>query len=172
MKKKLPLIALIAATLTVGIYFSVLNASDKVPTLEQGFGIWESEQELEGNPGGYNVATLTIINGNDEDRSFWVSLEQANPTKLPDGYEVFPEEHYDWFTLSGWDGTQVTTEPKVVLKAGEYYQVPIAIRVPYSTTYLDTEAELRVRVTELSGTFQVTALESRWYIVVVETPKD
>jgi len=169
MKKTLVIIAVMLAV-TAGVYFGVGHFRPGVPTLEQGFGIWESEQAITANPGGSNIATITIINGQDKDRTFWVSIEQANPDKLPDGYECLPARYFSWFTPSGWDGSQVTVEPKVVVKAGQYRHVSILVAVPTSTDYLTQPAELRVRVTELSGGFQITALESRWYIVVVETP--
>jgi len=182
MKKTLILIAIMLAV-TAGVYFGVGHFRSPVEQayrtwvadqLSKGnteaWGVLESEQELTGNPGGSNIATLSIFNMPGQNRTFWVSIEPANPNKLPDGYECLPARYFSWFTPSGWDGARVTAEPKVVVKAGEYRQVGILVAIPTSTSYLDHPAELRVRVTEISGGFQITALESRWYIVVVETP--
>lgn len=175
MKKKIAIIVIVAVAMTCGIYFGVLNHREEqvkiVPTLEEGFGIWQSEQFIDGNPGGRNVTTLTILNGKDKDRSFWVSLEPAREDKLPEGYELFPEENFDWFTFCGWNGTHEIEEPKVTLKAGEHYHLPIEVRVPWDATFLNQPAELRVQVTEMSQSFQLTAVASRWYIVVTETPE-
>jgi len=188
MKKTLILIAIMLAV-TAGVYFGIGHFRTEGPeglTVAQayhiwaskqvaagnlgGFGILESEQDLIANPGGAKIGTITIFNTRDKDRTFWISIEQANPDKLPTGYECLPTKYFNWFTPSGWDGSRVTAEPKVVVKAGEYRHVSILVAIPTNTDYLNQPAELRVRVTELSGGFQITALESRWYIVVVETP--
>jgi len=185
MKKTIIAIVIMLAV-TAGVYFGVghfrpvegltvaqayhIWASEQAASNLGGFGILESEQDLIANPGGVKIATLTIFNTRDQDRTFWISIEQASPDKLPDGYECLPTKYFSWFTPSGWDGSRVTVEPKVVVKAGQYRHVSILVAIPTNTDYLNQPAELRVRVTELSGGFQITALESRWYIVVVETP--
>jgi hypothetical protein len=189
MKKKIAIIAIVAAMVTAGVYFGIGYAQAKILTVGRAYNIWEAEQESKGNlgtfaiweseerivanPGGSNLATLSIFNTRDKDRTFWISIEQANPNKLPDGYECLPAKYFNWFTPTGWDGEKVTAEPKVVVKAGQYRQISILVSIPLSTDYLNQPAEVRVRVTEIdSGSFQVNALESRWYIVIVPTPED
>lgn len=160
MKKKILIGIVLAVVITVGAYFGIVHFRSGVPRLEEGFGIWESEMEIEGNPGGNNTAILTIINGKDRDRTFVVSLEQPNPNKLPNGYEAFPQENYDWFTIP---------ETAINITAGHYYQLQIPITIPYDTDYMYRHAELRVRVTSFDPTGLVQlAVESKWYIVVTE----
>jgi len=160
MKKKI-LIGVMVVALAAAGYFIADHLKVHVPQLEQGFGIWESEMSIVANPGGTNVATLTIINGRDQDRSFYITLEQPNPNKVPYGYDVFPQECYGWFTMP---------ETAIDITAGHYHQLQIPISVPYNATYLNRNAELRVQVTAFDATGLVQlAVQSRWYIVVTET---
>ena len=186
MKKRILVAALIAAAVSCGVYFGVGYAQSGVLTVGQAYRIWESnmaqrelvgfavlesEQEFVGNPGGVNMATITIFNTRDQDRTFWISIEPANPNKLLDGYECLPARYFTWFTPTGWNGERVTAVPIVLVGAGQYRQVYIRVAVPLGTDYLNQKAEVRLRVTETgAGGLVVNALESRWYIVVVETP--
>ena len=188
MKEKIAIVVVIAAAVTVGLYFGIGYAQPGALTVEDayriweakqaknnrvGFGIWESEQEIVGNPGGANMATISIFNTRDRDRTFWVSIEQANPNKLLDGYECLPTRCFSWFTPTGWDGANVTAEPQVIVKAGQYHQVSILVAIPTSTDYLNQPAEVRLRVTEIgTGGLVVNALESKWYIIIVPTAED
>ena len=163
MKKKILIRNALLVVLVVLAGYLIVNhfRGGGVPQLEEGFGIWESEMEFVANPGGYNIATLTIINGNDQDRCFYVTLEQPRLDKLPDGYEPFPQENYDWFTMP---------ESAINITAGHYYQLQIPIAVPYYTDYMNTNAELRVRVSAFDPTGLIQlAVESRWYIIVTAT---
>jgi hypothetical protein len=162
MKKILVSILLIVAMGFAG-YLIADHFRVHVPQLEQGFGIWESEMEIVANPGGTNIATLTIINGEDADRSFYITLEQPSLTKLQPGYEPFPVEDYGWFTIP---------DSAIDITAGHYYQLQIPISVPYNATYLNRNAELRVQVTAFDSTGLIQlAVQSRWYIVVIATEK-
>lgn len=171
MKKKIIIVIVAAIAVTTGVYFAVLQnrieTVSTIPTLEESFGIWESQQNIVSNPGARQNATLTILNGPGQDRWVWVSLEQPSLEHLPNGYEPFPEENYDWFTLTGWNGTHKTKEPAIYIEAGCYYQLAIPIEVPYDTDFLYRHAELRVQVTEINpGAFQLNAVASKWYIYV------
>ena len=160
MKKKV-IIGLLVVALAAAGYLIAGHFRVHVPQLEQGFGIWESEMEVVANPGGNNTAVLTIINGNDQDRSFYITLEQANPAKVPYGYDVFPEECYSWFTVP---------DSAINITKGHYYQLQIPISIPYNATYLNRNAELRVQVTAFDATGLIQlAIQSRWYIVVTAT---
>jgi hypothetical protein len=159
MKKKL-IIGILIVVLAGAGYLIADHLRVHVPQLKQGFGIWESEMEIVANPGGTNIATLTIINGKDQDRVFYITLEQPNPDKLQPNYEPFPAANYGWFTVP---------ESAIDIAAGKYYQLQIPISIPYNTTYLNRNAELRVQVTASDSTGLVQlALQSRWYIVVTE----
>jgi hypothetical protein len=160
MKKKVLISIVLIVAMGLASYLIVDHFRVHVPQLEQGFGIWESEMEFVANPGGNNTATLTIINGKDQDRLFYVTLEQPRLDKLQAGYEAFPIANYGWFTVP---------KSAINLTAGQYYRVQIPIVVPINTTYMNRNAELRVRVSafDTTGLIQL-AVESRWYIVVTE----
>jgi len=174
--KRLLLVALVAVVATVGTYFAVghLRASkisENDPLyLENGFGIAQAAVEFVNvYPGWVGSAPLTVINGNDKDRVFWVSCEQPNPNKLKSGYEAFPEEYYSWITITGWDGTKNTTVPEVVLDAGENHELTIILAIPEDANYASKKAEVRIRVAEKNPAGLVTiAIESRWYIITAE----
>jgi hypothetical protein len=160
-KAKVAWVLMVIAALAVAGYLIVDHFKPHVPQLEAGIGIWESEMSFVANPGGFEVATLTILNGRDQDRIFYVTLEQPNLNKLPNGYEAFPVEYYDWFTVP---------DEGIAVAAGGYYQVKIPILIPYDTTYMDRHAELMVQVTaaDPAGLVQM-GVASKWYIVVTAT---
>lgn len=169
MNKKIILISVIVVAVLVSAYFllwrdnpsdnnpSSDNLNGEVPTLEEGFGILESEISIDNvYPGWSGEIPLTIINGKDESRVFAVSLRQPTADKVKAGYEVFPSEYFFWVTIS---------EPEVSIEAGDYHKVMIVFSMPNSADYNNKHAELRVRVSEAnpSGLVQL-AVESRWYI--------
>ena len=159
-KKKILISVVLVVAIGIAGYLIADHFSVHVPELEQGFGIWESEMDIVANPGGSNTATLTIINGKDQDRCFYVTLEQPRLDKLPDGYEALPQTNYSWFTVP---------ETAINITAGKYYQLQIPISVPYNATYLNRNAEVRVQVTAFDSTGLIQlAVQSRWYIVVTE----
>lgn len=176
-KKRILLVALVAVIATVGTYFAVGHfrmscVLENDPLyLEEGFGIAQAAVEFVNvYPGWVGSAPLTIINGNDKDRVFWVSCEQPNPDKLKKGYEAFPEEYHSWITITGWDGTQDIVEPEVVLAAGENHELVITLAMPEDADYADKRAEVRIRVAEKNPTRLVTiAIESKWYIITAES---
>lgn len=171
--KKIIIGIVLAVAITAGAYFGIAYMRGKDPYLESGFGIAQSEMEFEANPGGYNVAHLTIINGHDMDRWVTISLEQPGVNRLKNGYQPLPQEYYEWFTLTGWDGEQPTLEPQVFLVAGEIREVSIPVSVPQNTTFMNKPSQVMVQVTEVNpNAFQLMAVACKWYIVVVATPED
>ena len=173
MKKKIAIIAIVAVILTCGIYFGLgmKGTPNEMPVLAEGFGILESQIEVNSLYPGYTCTLpLTIINGNDRSRVFAISLEQPNPNKLQNGYEAFPEEYYRWITLTGWDGERPTIEPEVVLEAGEHHKVVVALAMPNNADGLwNKHMEVRVRVSDTTSPGLVTlAIEARWYIVIAD----
>ncbi len=173
-KKRIVIYAVIAVVLIASGY--VMAASHYlvydyfrlfVPELEpnEGVGVWESEVDVVGNPGGSNTGILTFLNGKDADRTFYVTLQPPNPDKLPFGYEALPPEYYDWFTLP---------DEGIPVEAGGYCRAKITIEVPYNTDYLDRNAVIKVQGIGFdpeSGVTQI-GVASIWYIVVTATPED
>ena len=174
MKKKIAIIVIVAVALTCGLYFGIGAIRPiTTPYLETGLGIGISEAEVVGNPGGYEVGYITVINGQDKDRRAWISVEVPSPNKVRNGYEPLPAECCSWFTPIGWDGEHATTEPMVFLKAGEIRKVSIGVSIPYNTTFLDRPAQVMIQAVEVDPyAFQLTGAASIWYILVVETPED
>lgn len=173
--KRILLIALVAIVATVGTYFAVGHFSvNQNPTeydplyLENGFGIAQAAVEFVNvYPGWVGSAPLTVINGDDKDRVFWVSCQQ--PSNPKNGYEVFPEEYYSWITITGWDGSKNTTEPEVVLAAGENHELTIVLAMPEDADYADKKVEVRIRVAEKNPEGIVAiAIESKWFITTAE----
>lgn len=155
---------LLAVAIAAGAYFAVITLADSgVPTLEQGFGIWESEVIIDdASPGATGSIPFTIINGEDCARNFTVSVQQASPNKLKGGYQLFPMECYGWVTLP---------EEPIQIEAGGYHHLDIPFRVPYSTTLPEgTKMEARLRVTELGqGGLVQLAIEAKWFIITTAT---
>ena len=169
--KRILLIVAVAIATTVGAYFAVGHfTAEQEPYdplyLDNGFGIAQAAVEFVNvYPGWVGSAPLTIINGNDKDRVFWVSCQQPNPEKLKSGYEALPAEYYSWITITGWDGTQDTVEPEVVLAAGENHELTIVLAMPEDSEYIDRRAEVRIRVQEKDPAGLVAiAIESKWFI--------
>ena len=135
-----------------------------VPELNpnEGVGIWESQVDVVGNPGGSKTGILTFLNGKDADRTFYITLQAANPellARLPFGYEAFPPEYYDWFTLP---------DEGILVKAGDYCRVQITIQVPYDTAYLQTNAVVKVQGIGFDPNgFAQLGVASIWYITIV-----
>ncbi len=160
MKKKILIGIAVPVVIVAGLYFGVLNRGG-VPTLQEGFGILESEVELRNvYPGWEGSVPLTVINGKDKDRVFSISLEQPNLKKLKPFYRAFPEEYYSWFTI---------TEPEVAIEAGHYHEVLIIFVMPEDAHYEGQQTEIRIRVSDMTPEGLVTlAVESRWYIITAE----
>jgi hypothetical protein len=159
--RKLIIIIVAAIAIAVGAYFGIAHLRNRMPSLNEGFGILQSEVEFRNvYPGWSGSAPLTIINGRDQDRTFSVSLEQPNPTKLKDGYEAFPQQYYSWITIS---------EKDVTIKAGQYHEEIIIFAMPEDADYAGKQAEIRIRVSDMTPQGLVTlAVESRWYIITAE----
>ena len=165
-KKKILISVVLVVALGIAAYLMVGHfTTTKVPQLETGVGVWESEIHIVGNPGGFEIAIVTFLNGKDEDRIFYVTLQPPNPDKLPTGYEALPQEYYDWFTMP---------EEGIPVQAGGYCRVPIPISVPYDTDYLDRNAVVKVQGIgfDPEGGFAQIGVASIWYIVIVETEED
>jgi len=155
------LIIIIALAVAIGAYFGVTYLMGRVPSLDEGFGILQSEVELRNvYPGWQGEVPLTIINGKDQDRTFSVSVEQPQPNKVKAGYEVFPEQYFSWITI---------TETDIPIKAGHYYETVIIFAMPEGVNYAGKQTEVRVRVSDMTPQGLVTlAVESRWYIITAE----
>ena len=161
MSTKAKLIILIAILVAVGSYFGIRALKSGIPSLEEGFGILQSEVEMRNvYPGWEGSAPLTIINGKDQDRTFSISLEQPNTNQLKSGYVVFPEEYYSWITI---------TDPEVFIKAGGYYETLVIFAMPADVNYEGKQTEIRIRVSDMTPQGLISlAVESRWYIITAE----
>ena len=173
--KRILLIAAVAVVVTVVAYFAVGNlrmgnVEDDPLHLDEGFGIAEAAVEFVNvYPGWVGSAPLTIINGDDEARVFWVSCEQPTAAKIKEGYEALPEPYFSWITITGWNGTAETVEPEVVLAAGEYHQLTLVLAMPEDVEYYGKRAEVRIRVSDLNPVGIVTiAVESKWFILTAD----
>ena len=134
----------------------VFIGCEEIPELSEGFGIYDSSVELNGvYPGWKDTIPLTIVNGNDRDRLFAVSIK--SPSKVKDGFEAFPKEYFYWITIP---------ESEVSILAGKTYQIPIILAIPKDTDYSDKHAEVRILVEDITqlGLVQV-ALEAKWFII-------
>jgi len=159
MKKRILIAALIAAAVTVGLNLA-LSGSTSVPTLAEGFGIWESEVIIDdASPGATGMVPLTIICGEDRARTFIVTLEQPGAAQVKVDYVPLLVQASGWITLPD--------EP-IRIEAGEYHSLSIPFRVPYSSTVpAGTQMEARVRVTEIGhGGLVHLAIEAKWFIIV------
>jgi len=158
MKKKI-LIAVLLVIAVVGAYLGATyhhEDSDGLPSLVTGFGVLQSEVEFRNVYPGWNGSVpLTIINGNDRDRTFIITLEE--PTKLKLGYEVFPLINYSWINI---------TEAEVTIAAGGYHEIVVILAMPADASYSGRQSEIRIRVSDITQTGIVqVAVESRWYII-------
>jgi len=129
-----------------------------IPEILVGFGLSGSVVEFDGvYPGWSGTVPATIVNGMDRNRLFVLSLRSPSPSKLQDGYEALPQEYFDWITIS---------EPRVTLLAGQVYQIPITLAMPYDSDYTNKRAEVRILIedTTQSGLVQI-ALETKWFII-------
>jgi len=173
-------IALVLLSALTG-YFVIghVAGTDAVPTLDEGFGILESEVEFRHVYAGWEgTAPLTIINGADKARTFRVSVQSASPDKVRHGYEPLPEDFHEWLTVPA---------ENITVPAGSYHQCTITIAVPedapeyrseYTTLtlsddgvnlYTTNQFEIRIRVTDMMPEGLVSmAIEARWYIITAE----
>jgi hypothetical protein len=136
---------------------NVIYEGDQIiPKLDSGFGILESKITFDGvYPGWSGTVPLTIINGQDRDRLFVVSVISASNPQT--GYEVFPQQYLYWIVIS---------RPEVTVSKGGNVKIPITLTVPEVSNYKG-KAEVRILVedTTQTGLVQI-ALESRWFIII------
>ena len=119
-----------------------------------GFGVYGSPVKFNGvYPGWKATGVLTIINGQDRERTLAISVHKA--IEVETGYEALPELYFWWFTI---------TEPVVTIQAGGVYQLPIILEMPSYSDYTDKRAVVRIRVID---TTQLT-LETNWYITTIK----
>lgn len=178
--RRIAIIIVVAVVVAVGGYFGLMQFRDTTPVLAEGFGILQPEVEVRNiYPGYIATAPLTLLCGQDRDRTFAVTLEQPNIAKLKNGYEAFPEDYYEWFTIDpgsyqggGWEWGRIEFDGKIdfgdpiIVAAGHYRQLSISVTMPEWSDYYGKETEVRVRVSELSTTGLVQlAIESKWYII-------
>ena len=130
-----------------------------IPELAEGFGVYGASVELDGvYPGWSGVIPLTIVNGQDRERTFVISLR--SPVIPEEGYEVFPQSYYDWISIS---------ESEVTLPSGETYEIQFTFTMPKGKDYSDRKAEVRIRLDDITQTGLIqTAVESKWYITTAK----
>jgi hypothetical protein len=137
----------------------VYEGNQTIPTLETGFGVYGSQVTFDGvYPGWSGTVPLIIVNGQDRDRFFVLSV--VSPSSPKTGYEPFPEQYLYWLTIS---------EPSFEVAKGENHQVPITVTIPMDSGYKGKRAEVRIRIedTTQTGIVQI-ALESRWFIITAD----
>lgn len=127
-----------------------------IPTIAEGFGLYGLTATFKNvYPGWSGTIPLTIVNGQDKDRMFIISLKQ--PSNLKVGYTPLPKEYYCWITIS---------ETVVNVSAGKIYQVPVTLSMPSDADYAGKRVEVNILVedTTQTGLVQI-ALEDKWYII-------
>lgn len=127
-----------------------------IPAIPEGFGIYGSTAEFDGvYPGWKGTIPVMIVNGQDRDRLFVISIREA--TKPTEGFEAFPTEYFYWLTVE---------KPQVTIPAGRTYQVPVTLEIPGDSDYAGKRAEVRILIedTTQTGLVQI-ALETKWYII-------
>lgn len=137
----------------------IYEGDQAIPELDSGFGVYGSAVTFDGvYPGWTGTVPLIIVNGQDRDRFFVVSVR--SPNKPKEGYEAFPQEYLYWITIS---------EPTFEVAKGENFQVPITVTIPIDSNYKGKRAEVRILIedTTQTGLVQV-ALESRWFIITAD----
>ena len=128
-----------------------------MPYLEEGFGIKGSDVTFDGVYAGYTATIpVTLVNGQDKDRLFWLSTRI--PSKVTDGYEPIPFAYLDWIVIP---------QPGANLAVGEVYQVPVTLTIPKGLELDGERYEARVLVenTDQAGLVQI-AVEMKWFIIV------
>ena len=150
--KRIPIIISIVLLLLTTVFIGC----EEIPELSEGFGIYDGSVELNGvYPGWEDTISLTIVNGNDKDRLFAISIN--SPSKVQDGFEAFPEEYFHWITIP---------ETRIFIPAGETYQVPITLAIPSDMDYFNKHAEVRILVEDITQSDLVqVALEAKWFII-------
>ena len=178
--KRRAIIIVVAVVLAAGGYFGLMQFKDTTPVLAEGFGIMEPVVLIPDVEPGYDyLVPLTILCGKDQDRIFMVTVEEPNPSKLPDGYMAFPKEYYDWIHIESgsyqggtWEWDRITLDGElelgspIIVAAGHYRHLTLVLTMPDGVDYYGKQAEVRVRVTELSSEgINRVAIESKWRIV-------
>ena len=136
----------------------IYKGDEIIPKLAEGFGIYGSTVEFDGvYPGWSGTVPITIVNGQDRDRLFVISVR--SPSKTSEGYEPLPQEYFYWITIS---------QPTVTVLAGGVHQIPITLTMPSDANY-SGRAEVRIRVedTTQTGLVQI-ALETKWFINIAD----
>jgi len=162
MKKKIAIIitiAIVVAAVIVAVQFlmpAVPADEAGIPDLQEGFGIYGSEVKFDGMYPGYSGnASITIINGQDKDRTFSVTITDANT--LTKGYEGLPAQYFYWVNI---------TKPEVTISAEGMEEILIVLTMPEDADYRGKHAQFGIRVGDLTQTGLVQiALESKWYII-------
>jgi len=137
----------------------VYEGNQTIPTLTTGFGIYGSKVEFNGvYPGWSGTVPLTIVNGQDRDRLFRISV--VSPANPKTGYDALPQQYLYWITIS---------QPTITVLKGGNFQVPITLAMPADSDYKGKKAEVRILVedTTQTGLVQI-AVESRWFIVTAD----
>lgn len=159
--KKLLIVALVIVLLAITgcSEGSNVSVSEEPLDINSGFALYGAKVEFDGvYPGWSGTVPVTIINGEDAQRSFRLSL--ITPSKLAPGWEALPEEYHDWITIS---------QPSVTLSPGQTYEIPVTLTMPPDADYAGKKAEVQILVENLDqqGFVQI-ALAARW---LIETSK-
>lgn len=127
-----------------------------ITTLAEGFGVKGDTVTIKDLYPCYispQPVELTVINGQDKTREFHLSIVPENNLQ---GYEQFPAEYYDWFTI---------VTPIFRLMPNESKVVSINITMPCDAKYSGKKARCRLMVEDWSQTGLVQiAVASKWYI--------
>lgn len=163
MKRILLALSLVAVLLLVGCSAAVSKITyvgdQTIPKLTEGFGLYGGTVEFKGvYPGWSGTVPLTIVNGQDRDRLFVISVRTS--TKAKEGYEPLPPQYFYWITIS---------QPEVTMLKGEVHQVPISLSMPKNSTFTNKKVEVRILVedTTQTGLVQVAA-ECKWFIITAD----
>jgi len=180
--RRIIIIVIVAFVIAVGGYFGLMQFRDTTPVLAEGMGILEPIVPIPNVQPGYDyLVPFTILCGEDHDRVFMVTIEEPNLTKLPDGYVAFPQEYYSWIRAEsgGYQGGTWTWDRivfdeglefgnPILVDAGHYRHLTLILTMPDDVDYYAKQAEVRIRVTELSSEgINRIAIESKWRIVTV-----
>ena len=140
-------------------YSKIIYEGDQtIPEYSEGWGLFGSVINFDGiYPGWEGTVPITIVNGQDKDRIFVLSIYSPSKSKVKEGFEPFPEKYFYWITIS---------ELEVSVQAGEVRQIPIILAMPEDTKYSNKHAEVRILVEDTSQTDLIQiALETKWFII-------
>ena len=126
--------------------------------LADGFGLIGATVTLTGVYAGWSGgAPLTIINGNDQARTFHISLQEPS-SSLTDGYEAFPSQYFNWVVMDD-------LTPSVVAGGQKIVNVTLNIPSDLPSEMMGKKYDVRILVEDWSqaGFLQI-AYQQKWLI--------